>query len=357
MALFRRTVTASPAPAVVSEPSGSVGAGGIASGADLFVGVDRARAMSIPTVSRARDLLASLIASLPIRQYGTQWTGEELEEIEIQPEPWMVRPDPNTSRAHLLAWTFDDLFFHGRAVWHVTSRYSTGFPASFEWLPWDLVSIDAPMWAGNSPIGGMKGVTFSGVPVPLDDVILFASPIQGLLTTGYRAINTARRLDHAAERFAVAEVPSGWLRQTGGEPMSGDELADLAAGWQEARQTNTIAALNEFVEWHESTMDPSRLQLVEARQYQALELARCANVPPYLVGAPAGTGMTYQNAEQASYDAVRFGALPYIEAIEQTLSGPRITSRGRLVRLDRSGWELGHLDRPTDSPVPSEATR
>ena len=39
------------------------------------------------------------------------------------------------------------------------------------------------------------------------------------------------------------------------------------------------------------------MQLVEGRTYQALELARLANVPPYLVGAPAGTGMTYQNAD------------------------------------------------------------
>lgn len=314
--------------------------------------------MATPAVSRARDLLASLVASLPIRAYGTVWNGEQIEELPLPPDGWMVRPDPNTTRAHTLAWTFHDLFLHGVAVWHTTSRFSTGFPASFEWLPWEQVSIDAPMWAGNAPLGGIRSVSFAGSPVPVADVVLFCSPIAGVLETGRRAIRTAQRLDEAAERFAATEVPSGWLKQTGGEPLSGDELAQLAADWQTARTTNTVAALNEYVEWHESGMDPSRMQLVEARQHQALEIARVCNVPPYLIGAPTGGSMTYQNAQQAAHDAVRFGALPYIEAIEQTLSSDKVTPRGRVVRLDRTAWEQAQMpttststDRPAEQPA------
>lgn len=305
--------------------------------------------MSIPTISRARDLLASLVASLPIRRYGTQWTGENLTEIPLPPEPWQMQPDQAATRAHTLAWTFDDLFFHGRAVWYVTARYSSGFPARFQWLPWSEISIDVPLWAGNSPIGGIRSVSFQGSTLPVRDVILFSSPVQGLLSTGWRAIATAQRLDAAAARYAVSEVPAGWLKQTGGEPLSEDDLADLAAGWQEARRTNTIAALNEWVEWHESTMDPARLQLVEARQYQALELARLANVPPFLVGAPTSSGMTYLNAQDASNQAIRYGALPYLDCIEQTLSSEAVTPRGQIIRLDRSAWEL--------APVSEQATR
>jgi hypothetical protein len=322
----------------------------------LAVGTNRNRAMLIPTISRARDLLASLIASLPIRVYGTQWDGENLAEIPLPPEPWQLAPEDGVPRSHTLAWTFDDLFFYGRAVWHVSARYANGFPARFTWLPWEQVTVDAPMWAGNVPLGGARAVTFAGQQLPLRDVVLFSSPVAGLLLTGTRAIRTAERLDTAADRFAGMEVPAGWLEQVEGEPMNGDELADLAAGWQDARRTNTTAAINQFVRYRESTYDPARLQLVEARAHQALELARVANVPPYLVGAPAGTGMTYQNAQQASSDAIRFGALPYVECIEQTLSSERVTPRGRVVRLDRSGWELAPLS-PTDDRTPAELPR
>ena len=81
-------------------------------------------------------------------------------------------------------------------------------------------------------------------------------------------------------------------------------------------------------------MDPSKLQLTEARTYQALEMARVANIPPYLVGAPTGSGMTYQNALQARQDLYLFGAKPYIDCVEQTLSMNNVTPRGRYIYLD-----------------------
>lgn len=330
---------------------GSISSAGAASLVAASVGAGRLRAMQIPTVSRARDLMASLVGSLPIRQYGTQWNGEDLEEVPLPPEAWMLRPDPATTRAHLLAWTFDDLVFHGRAYWFVSSRYSTGFPASFSWMPAELTTLDAERIVGNVPLGEYR-ITFEGRPIPNRDVVVFYSPNDPVLLDGARAIRTAERLDRAAERFANTPAAFGWLRQTSGEPMSGDELADLASAWAAARDSNAIAALNEFVEWNESQMDPTRLQLLEARQHQALELARLMNVSPFLVGAPTGSSMTYQNAEQAQAQ-LAVDAGPYIDAIEQTLSRDDVTPRGRLVRLDRSVW-LAHAQEAGTAPAPAE---
>lgn len=63
-------------------------------------------------------------------------------------------------------------------------------------------------------------------------------------------------------------------------------------------------------------------------------MARVANIPPYLVGAPSGSGMTYQNAQQARQDLFLFGAKPFVDCIEQTLSMNNITPRGRYIYLD-----------------------
>ena len=151
------------------------------------------------------------------------------------------------------------------------------------------------------------------------------------------------------------EVPAGYLKQTGGEPMSGQELADLAAAWSEARLTSSVAALNEYVEWKESNIDPSKMELVSARTYQALELSRVANIPPYLVGAPSGSGMTYQNAQQARQDLYLFGAKPYIDCIEQTLSLNHITPRGRYIELDVDSYlyDNGMSGQPVALPAPA----
>lgn len=332
----------------------------VASGAGLVtaaVGAGRDRAMALPTISRSRDIICSLVASLPIRQYGTQWNGEDLEEIPLPPEPWMLRPDAMTTRAHTLAWTTDDLMFHGVAYWKITRRYAaTGFPAEFQWMPADLVSVTSPMTDGNIPIGGISSMTFNGYPVDPADVVFFYSPISPILEVGYRAIRIAERLDAAAERFACTEIPAGYLRQTAGEPMDSDYMAALSESWSEARRTNTTAVLSENLEYVPTTADASNLQITEGRQHAALDLARVANCPPYLAGVAVG-GMTYQNAQQARQDAVIFGALPFIDVIEQTLSSEKVTPRGRIVKLDRSAWIENHdlNDRPAETPTPEEA--
>jgi len=103
----------------------------------------------------------------------------------------------------------------------------------------------------------------------------------------------------------------------------------------------------------EFTSDPSKLQLQEGRQHAALELSRVANIPAYLVGIPTG-GMTYQNAQQARQDLYLFGAKPYIQTIEQTLSMPNVLPRGRHVEFDVDrylrSWSID------ETPAPAEET-
>jgi len=313
---------------------------------------DRIAALRVPTISRARDLLCGMVSCLTIKQYGKQWNGEDYERVELPPDTWFQQPDPNTTRNFFLSNITDDLIFFGRAFAVVTQRNEQRFPSAFTWIPASNVqTLDQAgpyQWWGPS-----SQIYFQGMRLETDDVVQFLSPIPGLLATGARAINTAVRLDRAAERFATMEVPVGYLKQTGGEPMSGQDLADLAAAWSEARETSSVAALNEYVTWVESSIDPSKMELVNARQYQAVELSRVANIPAYLVSAPAGSGMTYQNAQQARQDLYLFGAKPFIECIEQTLSMPSVTPRGRYIELDVTSYlEENGLADPADTAAP-----
>lgn len=294
---------------------------------------DRDAAISLPTVSRGRDLICGAIGALPFTLWSVDLTGGDGDGVGRRlPQPrWMTRPDPNRTRQWMLAWTADDLYFYGVAHWLIVDRYAdtTGqYPRAF-------VRLDP----GELQVGGDGRVTVNGDDVDPRDVVEFLSPIPGILSKGFRAVSIAVQLDDAAERFAGTEVPSGWLQeQDGGEDLSGDELAEQAAMFNAARRENTTAALNKYLTYTEAHYDPSTMQLVEARTYQALELSRLGNVPGYLVGAPAGTGMTYLNAEQAKADLIDFGALPLIGCIEQTLSGPNVVPAGQAVRLDVNAW-------------------
>ena len=351
MALFSKKENALPKAAIGAARyanGGNVGAGMV----DKFVFYTASpsveAALSIPTVSRARDLIASMIGCLTFKQYTTQWNGEYMERIYLPPDTWFNQPDPNVTRNFIMANTASDLMMFGRAFWVITERLGNGFPSAFTWIPaQNVYTLDqtGPQWFGPS-----DQITFQGAPLATKDVVQFLSPNGGLIYQGQMAITTALRLQRAAERFATNEIPSGYLKQTGGEPMTSQDLADMAAAFAAARQQSTVAALNEYVDYKETSHKPDDLQLVQSREFMALEMARLANIPAYLVGVSV-PGYTYQNAEQAREDLYLFGAKPLIECIEQTLSMNSIIPRGRYVELDVRGYlkENNIAETDTDS--------
>jgi phage portal protein BeeE len=117
------------------------------------------------------------------------------------------------------------------------------------------------------------------------------------------------------------------LKQTGGEPLSAQELADLASAFNAARATNQTAALNEFLSYTETSATPDKMLLIDAANYQALECARLTNVPPYLVGVSTGA-YSYQSSEQARADLYIFGVQAYASCIAATLSQNNVLPRG-----------------------------
>ena len=291
------------------------------------------RALSIPTVSRSRDLLAGIIGSVGLKHYSKQWNGEDYDEVYLPLEPWMEQPDPKVSRSFFFVNLMTDMMLHGVAYAYITTRYSTGLPASFTWLPASNISsteqTGLPQFYGPS-----KELEFNGQPLDVSNVVQFLSPTDGILKIGQRAINTTLFLDQAADRMASLETNPGWLQQIDGEDMSGDDLGSLASAWAAARKQNAIGALSRQVEFREFKNPPQEL-IADQRKYQSLEMARLCSVPAYLVSAPTeGASMTYQNAQQARQDLYLFGARLYMDAIEQTLSSAQVLPRNRFVEFD-----------------------
>jgi hypothetical protein len=352
MGLFTRKVEASFASAPVKAAAGRSLIGNFI---NYQTGNDEIRALSVPTISRSRDLIAGMIGALEMRHYSKQWTGEDYEEIYLPLEPWMERPDPKVTRSFFFANIFSDLYFYGIAYAYVTTRYSDGRPASFTWLPAaNVASLEQsgyPQYFGPSP-----DLEFNGMPLDISNVIQFISPIEGMLKIGARAINTSIYLDLAADRYAQLETVPGYLQQVEGEDLSGEDLGDLASAWAAARKQNAIGALSRQVQFKEFSQNPQEV-IGDQRKYQALEMSRLCNVPPYLVGAPTeGASMTYQNAQQARQDLYLFGARIYLDVIEQTLSNSDVLPRNRFVKFNIEKY-IGVEDVMDIMPEPSAQER
>ena len=361
MGIFDRKVNKaaiSPAPAKAAAAgamnpgynSSNVGANMIGQYYTYREGQLRAAAISIPAISRARDLLASVIGCMPLQMYNEMWNGEEMERVYIAPRSWLRRPDQTVPYNFLMSWTFDDLYFYGRAFWYITSRTADGYPASFSRLPAGSVTttdMAGPVWFAPS-----KEVYFQGGQIDPVNLVQFLSPTQGMVYSSQAAIETAIKIQDARARNASSSIPAGVLMQTGGEPLSAQELADLAAAFNTARATNQTAALNEFLKYEPTTMSPDKMLLIESANYSALETGgRIGNVPPYLIGVSTGS-YSYQSSQQARMDLLFFGVKLYADAIAETLSMNNVLPNGTFVAFDYESYlEENYLADKMESPV------
>jgi len=290
----------------------------------------RARAMSIPTVARARDLICASIGTLYLEEFRKMWNGDEIEEMPQAPRSWLDRLDKGVPNSFLFAWLADDLLFFGRAFLFVTERYADGFPKNFTRMPAQLVTTrDQP---GPVFYGPSKEIEINGQAVDYRNVIQFLAPTQGLIYTTPKAIETALKLEQARYRNALTSIPSVVLKQTGGEPLSGQELADLAAAFDRARINNQTAAVNEFIEVKESFATPDKMMLNESVEYTSKDLCRAIGVPVYLLGIETGS-YSYTNSASAREDLYVFGMKPLMKCIEDTLSSDNVLPHGTCVRF------------------------
>ena len=290
-------------------------------------------ALSVPTISRCRDLHTSFIGALKVRHYTRQFNGERYEKIYLPNEPWMDQPDPNVTPQFFWTSLTSDLFFHGRAFAYITSRRADdNRPASFTWLPAANIST-LDQTTGVQYYGPSKEIQFNGMALPTNDVVQLFSASAGVLYAGQRQIMMSVYLDSAAERYANLETVPGYLQQRGGETMSGEELSDLAQAWAATRKVNAIGALNDYVEF--VPFDNPTEVVSQQRKHQSLELARLCDVPAYLVSAPTeGASMTYQNAQQARQDLYLFGTRNFVDCLQSSFSMNSILPRNRFIEFD-----------------------
>jgi hypothetical protein len=71
-------------------------------------GQARNRAISVPAISRSRDLMASVLASMELEMCTEIWNGNEMETVPLAPRTWLKQLDPEMPNSFLFPWVFDD---------------------------------------------------------------------------------------------------------------------------------------------------------------------------------------------------------------------------------------------------------
>ncbi len=277
--------------------------------------VSRSLAMSVPAFRQGVNLIAGTCGTFPL----------SLTNAEFQPLPlptFLTQPDPDEPAS--VTWTkvYADLILYPYAWILVTERLGDGFPRHGIHLPSDQVRIaEDRVWWRDEDVTGR--------------VLRFDSPTApGALVEGQRILTTSLLIEEATRRFARMDLPSGHLKQTGGPELLQDEVDALLTGWETARTTRTTAFLSQTVDYQVNAFNPGDLQLVEARNANAVDIARLLNLPPLFVNAETGASLTYSTTESQGRALLNSCLVPYLSAWTGRVSMGDITPRGQYARHD-----------------------
>lgn len=295
--------------------------------APVFAGLDlpsldgavtRDMAMAVPALARARTLICSTIAGVPLVSVDSKGDDDGRTPDYIETTYGDVSP------YHRMLWTIDDLFFHGWSLWAV-ERDNHGLVIDAARVPFEMWSLDQD---GN--------VLVDGQPARADDVCLIPGISEGILTTGRSSIAQAHQLLRAAARAADNPSAQVELHQTNDAPMTEEDVDRLIARWARARagENGGVSYTSNGIEVKEHGASSEHL-LIEGRNASAVDIARHANLPATMVDATlSGSSLSYQNTAARMSELVTFGLSPLMNAVAARLSQNDMTDPNIRLRFD-----------------------
>lgn len=297
--------------------------------------IDRARAISVPAVSKARNLLVSTVAKFPLRALA----GDQL----VTPQPtFLYRTDSNVTPYERMAWTVDDLIFHGYSLWLVTrgTRTSEGRRPILdaEWCPTHLWTItDGHILVDEQEVAD-------------EDVILFNSPFEGLLNIGTRTVRGAIDQEAAWVGRAKNPVPMVELHQTD-DTLTDDEVQAFVDAWAAARtaKNGAIGYTPPTIELR--THGEVKADLMEeGRNAIRTDVGSFLNIRASMLDGTAGIdSLTYATTEGERNSFYEFDLPFWTDPIEARLSMDDVVPRGQRIRFDK--YEAFNGPTPTGAEV------
>lgn len=289
--------------------------------------VTRTEAITVGAVKRARDLICTTVGALPAILLDAR--------NERVPSDLLEQPEWDAPRAVTMTATLDDMLFHGASWWRITERAFYGYPSRVRRLLPGTVRVERNQRVYARANGTAQGSAWEYVEDR--DLIRFDSPTDPLLVAGARAIRTSLALDAAAARYADNPQMQGYFTPAeGADPASDEAVVSMLDAWEDARQARITGYVPGSLKYNEAKQwSPADMQLAEARQHAALEIARLVNIDAgYLDANPAASSETYANSVDKRRDLIDFTLSGFISAIEGRLSMADVTPPGYRVRLD-----------------------
>jgi hypothetical protein len=334
---------------------------------------NKSQAMRVPALSDGVTLLAGIVQQLPLVAETTDSAGQS---IETSPEvvSFLDTLDPDVARGWTVAQTLQDIIFYGAAYWVVTEEYASDgvTPRYVRYVDFGNCSLNAQDGTLRTP-GHVNPRTGIEEWAPAH-YIRFDGIVEGILTRGVEAIRAALANIRQTRRYAENPAPSQTITDLDGrDPLSGEDAERAVNDLMTATRTRGIAYIG-GVRVNVNGWSARELQLVDARQQDAVEMARLLTIHPRYAAAPSqGSDLTYANLADVRRDLFEIGGLAtFAVPIEQrvSLSNPdrmgarrQVTPSRTVVKFnaemffaqlaESAGQPVDPMGTPTHAPSPA----
>ncbi|MCX3064212.1 phage portal protein [Streptomyces beihaiensis] len=292
------------------------------------------RVLRLAPVYAAGRLLASNLASAPLRQFR-----ETSDGVQLLPLSSLFNGP--SSQGNLNDWMWRavlSMVYRGNAVGYITARDYLGYPTMVEWLPMDWVQVVDSMPYGRgsfvNPIWYVLGHEVD--PVDLVHIPWFTLPgkILGLSPIGAFASMATTSL--AAQEYmeawhATGGVPPGTFKNTA-KKVDQAEAAVIKQRLVQAIKTRQPIVHGTDWDYTAITVPAYEAQFIATLKLGATQLAAIYGVPPELIGGETGGSMSYSSPQQREIELIQFTLLPWMSKLESHLS--MLTPRGQCVKFD-----------------------
>jgi HK97 family phage portal protein len=284
---------------------------------DSGVVVTESNALTCSAVWACAQIIAEAVANLPAHVLRR----EDNAKLYDHPVATLLHREPNP---YMTAFTCRSAFMLNALLWGaayaVVERDVLGVPTALYPV---LSSLTRPF---RTPGGALLYQTIVGGQSHFltPDQVLF---MPGLSLDGITGLNTVAHARQtvgttlAMERYAAKLFGSGG--NVGGilktPPMKEDALKAFVMSWREnyagIENAFKVAVLPDGYDFKQTSMDPERGQMTQARTNQVLEVARFFRVPPHMLGIMDKA--SYASIEQTNLEFYQHAVQGWVTKFEQ----------------------------------------
>jgi HK97 family phage portal protein len=307
--------------------------------------VDQNRAMNLSAVWRSVNLIASAIASLPLKTYREDNTGARVQVASIFDNP--AGPDSHTTRFEWLETITAHLALHGNA-YLIKVLNNAGVLVALHPVHPLAVSVelkDGHKFFDISLVDGTKQKLTEVEVLHIPALSMDGKQGIGVLQAARESFGVALAGETAAGKmFAQGAFIGGLVTPEGDEDLTPEDVtfikASLDANVQGFNNTGALAVINRALKISPWTITAEQAQFLASRAFQIEEVARWFGISPHLLmhtekQSSWGTGIAEQNLAFA-----RYSLYPYARRMESRFSA--LLQNPRWVEFDFAG-----LERPT----------